>query len=330
VDWSLIMENAFVEAFGPNAIIFALAGMGLNLHFGYTGLPNFGQVAFVAAGAYSVAVGVATFGLSLWLAVFIGLMMALLLALILGVPTLRLRADYLAIVTIAAGEIIRLGLRANSYRETTGGSDGLQAFADAFYDLNPFSGGSYGVWVITFPANRFWVVCVGWALVGLVALFLYLLTNSPWGRVLKGIREDEDAVRSLGKDVFKYKMQSLAIGGVLGALGGVMFAIDRQSVQPDNYSTNFTFICYTAIILGGVARVGGPILGAMVYWFIIQGTDVFLRQAISNGYLDTIIAPNEVGIIKNMLTGLLLMLLVIYRPQGIIGDKEEVAVSVRR
>ena len=185
-------------------------------------------------------------------------MMALLLALILGVPTLRLRADYLAIVTIAAGEIIRLGLRANSYRETTGGSDGLQAFADAFYDLNPFSGGSYGIWVITFPANRFWVVCVGWALVGLVALFLYLLTNSPWGRVLKGIREDEDAVRSLGKDVFKYKMQSLAIGGVLGALGGVMFAIDRQSVQPDNYSTNFTFICYTAIILGGVARVGGP------------------------------------------------------------------------
>ena len=105
MDWSLITENAFREAFSPNAIIFALAGMGLNLHFGYTGLPNFGQVAFVAAGAYSVAVGVATFGLSLWLAVFIGLLMALLLALILGVPTLRLRADYLAIVTIAAGEI---------------------------------------------------------------------------------------------------------------------------------------------------------------------------------------------------------------------------------
>ena len=79
------------------------------------------------------------------------MMMALLLALILGVPTLRLRADYLAIVTIAAGEIIRLGLRANSYRETTGGSDGLQAFADAFYDLNPFSGGSYGIWVDHVP-----------------------------------------------------------------------------------------------------------------------------------------------------------------------------------
>ena len=330
MDWSLIAENAFVEAFGPNAIIFALAGMGLNLHFGYTGLPNFGQVAFVAAGAYSVAVGVATFGLSMWLAVFIGLLMALLLALILGVPTLRLRADYLAIVTIAAGEIIRLGLRANSYQATTGGSDGLQAFADSFYDLNPFGGGRYGVWLIKFPSDRFWLVCVGWALVGLVALFLYLLTNSPWGRVLKAVREDEDAVRSLGKDVFKYKMQSLAIGGVLGALGGIMFAIDRQSVQPDNYSTNFTFICYTAIILGGVARVGGPILGAMVYWFILQGADVFLRQAIANGYLDTFIAPNEVGIIKNMLTGLLLMLLVIYRPQGLIGDKEEVAVSVRR
>lgn len=330
MDWSLIMENAFREAFSSNAIIFALAGMGLNLHFGYTGLPNFGQVAFVAVGAYSVAVGVATFGWSIWLAIFVGVLAALVVALLLGVPTLRLRSDYLAIVTIAAGEILRLVLRANSYRATTGGSDGLQAFANRFFELNPFDGRRYGIWIVQFSRNDFWVVVVGWTLVGLAALFLYLLTNSPWGRVLKAIREDEDAVRSLGKDVFRYKMQSLAVGGVLGALGGVMFAIDRQSVQPDNYSTNLTFICYTAIILGGVARVAGPILGAMVYWFIMQGTDVFLRQAISNGHLDGILASNETGIVRNMLTGLLLMLLVIFRPQGLIGDKEEVAVSVRR
>jgi neutral amino acid transport system permease protein len=330
MDWSLIFENAFRAAFSSDAIIFALAGMGLNLHFGYTGLPNFGQVAFVAVGAYAVAVGVATFGWTLWLALFIGLLLSLVLALLLGVPTLRLRADYLAIVTIAAGEIIRLTLRANSYRATTGGSDGLQSFADAFYDLNPFTGGPYGFWLVKFAAEDFWVVVVGWILVAFVATTMYLLVNSPWGRVLKAIREDEDAVRSLGKDVFKYKMQSLALGGMLGGLAGFVFAIDRQSVQPDNYSTTLTFVTYTAIILGGVARVVGPIIGAMVYWFIMQGTDVFLRQAISNGYLDGFLAPNETGIIRNMLTGLLLMLLVIFRPQGLIGDKDEVAVSVRR
>jgi branched-chain amino acid transport system permease protein len=330
VDWSLIFENAMRAAFSSDAIIFALAGMGLNVHFGYTGLPNFGQVAFVAAGAYSVAVGVSTFGWSIWLALFVGILVALVLALLLGVPTLRLRSDYLAIVTIAAGEIVRLVLRANSYRGTTGGSDGLQAFANRFYQLNPFDGQRYGIWIVDFSRNRFWVVVVGWLLVGLVALLLYLLVNSPWGRVLKAIREDEDAVRSLGKDVFRYKMQSLALGGVLGALAGFVFAIDRQSVQPDNYSTNLTFIAYTALILGGVARVGGPIVGAMIYWFVMQGSDVLLRQAIDAGYIDGFLRSNEVGIIRNMLTGLLLMLLVIFRPQGIVGDKAEVAVSVRR
>ena len=165
----------------------------------------------------------------------------------------------------------------------------------------------------------------------LVALFLYLLTDSPWGRVLKGIREDEDAVRSLGKNVFGYKMQSLALGGVLGALGGVMFAIDRQSVQPDNYSTNFTFFSYTALILGGVARVGGPDPrrdGVLVHH---PGH----RRLPAPGDRPTATSTrssraNEVGIIRFMLIGLLLMLLMIFRPQGIIGDKEEVAVSVRR
>lgn len=330
MDWGLIFENALRAGFSADAVIFALAAMGLNVHFGYTGLPNFGQVAFVAVGAYAVAVGVNTYGWSLWLGVFVGLVAAIAVALLLGVPTLRLRSDYLAIVTIAAGEILRLVLRANSYRATTGGSDGLQNFANRFYELNPFDGDSYGIWIVDYSRNRFWVLCVGWTLVALVAALLYLATNSPWGRVLKAIREDEDAVRSLGKNVYLYKMQSLALGGVIGAMGGVIFAIDRQSVQPDNYSTQLTFIAFTAMILGGVARVAGPILGAMVYWFLIQGTDVLLRQAIDAGYIDGIMRSNEVGIFKNMLTGLLLMLLVIFRPQGAIGDKREVAVSVRR
>ena len=126
MDWDLIIGTTLRAFVGVQACYFALAAIGLNVHYGYTGLANFGQVAFVAVGSYAIAMGVVTFGWSIWLAMFVGLLAAVLLALILGIPTLRLRADYLAIVTIAAGEIVRLTVRAASYRETTGGSDGLQ------------------------------------------------------------------------------------------------------------------------------------------------------------------------------------------------------------
>jgi branched-chain amino acid transport system permease protein len=329
VDWNLIFETSFTVAFGPQAVVFALAAIGLNVHFGYTGLVNFGQVGFLAIGAYSVAMGVDTFGLSFWFCVFIGIVMSLVLALFLGVPTLRLRADYLAIVTIASSEIIRLVLRAAAFRETTGGAAGIQNFADDFFALNPFARGEYGFGPFRYSASDMWVLVVGWSTVALACVFVYLLIRSPWGRVLKAIREDEDAVRSLGKNVYSYKLQSLAIGGVIGGIGGMIFAIDRQSVVPDSLGTALTFFAYLALVLGGAARVLGPVIGSIVFFFISAFVDVALRQAIDADYINFLVA-NEVGIFRNILVGLGLMLLMIFRPQGIIGDKREVAVSVRR
>jgi branched-chain amino acid transport system permease protein len=330
VDWGFIFDAALTAAVSGDAVVLALAAIGLNIQFGYTGLLNFGQVAFVAVGAYSLAVGVSQFGLSLWLCVFLGLLAATVLALILGVPTLRLRADYLAIVTIAAGEILRLILRAASFRGFFGGAAGIQNFADEFYALNPFPDGRYGIGPIDFPAPDFWVLVVGWSLVLLSCLFVYLLMRSPWGRVVKAIREDEDAVRSLGKNVYLYKMQSLILGGLVAAIGGMMFAIDRQSVTPDNYSTAFTFFAYTALILGGVARVFGPVVGSMIFWFVIQLSNVALRQAVAAGYIpEGVLVSNEVGIMRFIIVGVGLMLLMIFRPQGIFGDRREVAVSAR-
>ena len=162
MDWELIFENALTAAVGQNAVIFALAGIGLNIHFGYTGLLNFGQVAFVAAGAYGLAISVTTFELPFPVGIAVGLLAAVLLALLLGLPTLRLRADYLAIVTIAAGEIIRFGLKSPEFDPTTGGSNGLQNFAGGFFDLNPFGPGEYGVWVVKFNERLTWVLVVGW------------------------------------------------------------------------------------------------------------------------------------------------------------------------
>lgn len=362
MDWPLILENALQAAVGQNAIIFALAAVGLNVHFGYTGLLNFGQVAFVACGAYGLAISVASYGLSFGTGLLVGLAAAGLLAVLLGIPTLRLRADYLAIVTIAAGEIIRFVLRSPQYDDRTGGSNGLQNFAGDFVRANPLVGGrlrfgtgvslgpldwhwfdisvplgwihdgnEYGFWVLKFGERTTWLLACGWFLVGVCSLLVFLLMRSPWGRVLRAIREDEDAARSLGKNVDWYKMQSLVLGGLIGAIAGFVFAIANQSVQPDNYGTAFTFIAYTALILGGTARVLGPVVGAMIFWFLLQLTDVALRQAINAGYIaDTVLSGTEVGQVRQVLVGLGLVLLVVFRPQGVLGDRREMAASARR
>ena len=330
MDWQRIIINALEASIGLQAVVYALAAIGLNVHFGYTGLLNFGQSGFLAVAAYGLAVTVATFDLSFWLGIVIGLVGAVLLALLLGVPTLRLRADYLAIVTIAAAEIIRLVVRSVTFKDTFGGSDGRQAFAGGFYDLNPYPEGSYTIGNFGFNERQMWILTVGWILVALSCLVVFLLMRSPWGRVLKAIREDEDAVRSLGKNVYYYKMQSLIIGGVLGCLGGFVYALGQASIQPDIFGTDTTFFAYTVLILGGAARVFGPVVGAMIFWVVLSLTDNVLNEAIDAGYVSTSVINNtQVGQFRFMLVGLLLMILMIFRPQGIFGDRREIALDAR-
>ena len=327
MDWNTIISQTITKAVGVLAVIYCLAAVGLNVHFGYTGLLNFGQSGFLAVAAYGLAVTVANIGLSFWAGIVVGIIAAILLALLLGVPTLRLRADYLAIVTIAAAEIIRLIVRSVTFREWFGGSDGITRFADSFYALNPFSG-PLALGPLKFSQNDLWVVTVGWSLVALTSLLVWSLMRSPWGRVLRGIREDEDAVRSLGKNVYAYKMQSLILGGVIGALGGFVSAIAFQSVQPDTFSTDFTFFAYTILILGGAARIFGPIVGTMIFWALLVFIGEFLSEAVSAGVI-TFITSTQVGQIRFMLVGLGLMMLMIFRPQGIFGDRKELALDAR-
>ena len=330
MDWELIFESTIRAAFTKDAIVYALAGIGLNIHFGYTGLLNFGQAGFVALGAYGTAVTVEYFDQSMWLGIFVGLLAAAIFALLLGVPTLRLRADYLAIVTIAAAESLRLILRSVTFTPIFGGSSGINNFADAFYDINPFSPGRYGFGPLRFRHTEIWPMTVGWGLVILTAVLVYLLMRSPWGRVLKSIREDEDAAVSLGKNVFSYKMQALVLGGVIGALGGFINAVATQSVQPDNYGTPLTFFILTALLLGGAARVIGPIIGAMVFWMVLAFADSFLRQAAANDLIpDSIMTGTQVGAVRFMLVGVLLCALIIFRPQGIFGDRREIELDAR-
>jgi neutral amino acid transport system permease protein len=330
MDWGQILDNALRAFIGIDTVIYALAAIGLNVHFGYTGLLNFGQAAFLAVAAYGLAISVSISGLPFGVGIIVGLLGAVLMAILLGIPTLRLRADYLAIVTIAAAEIFRLIVRSASLRDQTGGSNGLSAFSEGFYSLNPFGKGSYGFEPFVYNERDTWVLLVGWVLIVLASTIVWLLMRSPWGRVIKAVREDEDAVRSLGKNVYSYKMQSLIIGGVLGSLGGFMLALGKGSVQPDLYGTELTFFAYTVLLLGGAARVLGPVVGAAIFWLVLSLTDNVLSQAIDAGYVSaSIISSNQVGQIRFILVGLALMLLMIFRPQGIFGDRKELALDGR-
>jgi len=319
-----VLGDSLRTAFGPIAAAYALAAVGLNLHFGFTGLLNFGHVAFLMTGAYGTAITVDQGG-SLWLGLLVGTVAAVIVGLLFGLPTLRLRAEYLAILTIAAGEVLRTLVRSGGEDSLTHGVFGITRFANDFFRLNPFGDGRYGWGRFSYTERGLWVLVVGWSLVAVTTLLVYALTRSPWGRVLRAIREDEDAARSLGKNVFAYKLQSLVIGGFIGALAGMLLAIDRQSVNPDTFLPVITFAIFAIVILGGPGSRLGPIVGAVVYWFIIEFTDGTLREAIAEGWIpESVVDPTDVGAVRFVLVGVLLILLMVYRPQGILGRREEV------
>jgi neutral amino acid transport system permease protein len=337
VDWNSIISNALRSGISQQAIIFALAAIGLNLHFGYTGLLNFGQVAFMAVGAYGVGITTDTFGAPLWVGILVGILGGIVLGLLMGLPTLRLRADYLAIVTIAVGEIIRLTVRAAVLSDTTGGSNGINGFANSFQDWNPLDNeATYGFRLfdrlnLEFSGADLYELIVGWTLVLICVFVVWRLVRSPWGRVLRSIREDEDAATALGKNVYRFKMQSLILGGTFGTLAGIFYAIQQNAVQPDNYATQQTFFALTAAILGGLATIWGPVIGSMLFWVILSFIENVLIQSIDNGIMpDSIMERSQVGPVRFMLVGLTLMLLMIFRPQGIFGDKREIAIDARK
>ncbi|MDN3292490.1 branched-chain amino acid ABC transporter permease [Streptomyces ficellus] len=330
MDWSVIFSDAVRSGIGPIAAVYALAAMGLNLHFGYTGLLNFGQVGFMLVGGYGLAITVATWGGPMVLGVLVGLASAVVLALLLGLPTLRLRADYLAITTIAAGETLRLFYRSSWAEPVTGGVYGLQRFANDFYEISPIPRGTYGVWLVEFSSRDVWVLIVAWALVALVGLLLALLVHSPWGRVVRAIREDETAVRSLGKNVYAYKMTSLVLGGVIGAAAGMLQAIQVQSVSPDTFDPGVTFFLYTLLVLGGAGRILGPVVGSILFWFVLSFLDSALRQAIDAGYVSPeLISTSEIGAVRFALVGLALIVLIAFRPQGLLGSRKEMMLGAR-
>lgn len=322
MDFVQIFNLTVGELIGVFTAAYALCALGLAMHFGYTGLLNFGQAGFAALGAYGYAFAALKLGWNMWGSFGFGMLCAAVFALILGIPTLRLRADYLAIVTIAAAQALYYFFGTEKYAAFTGGSNGLSEFGGDFYGYNPFPVGRYDLGIITLSEKEMWIRVVSWGLVAIVAVLLIILTRSPWGRTLKGIREDEDAVRSLGKNVFVYKMQSLVLGGVIGSLGGMVFVLSSQTNQASTWVSNFTFMTWTVLLLGGAATILGPIVGSAVFFMFLMFTQAVLEGLVNIGALP-FLSIAQVGQIRYLLVGLFLMLLVIFRPQGFFGNKKE-------
>jgi ABC-type branched-subunit amino acid transport system permease subunit len=435
-----LFQGAARSAFGPDAAAYALLAIGLNMHFGHAGLANFGQVGFMMLAAYGIGVSVATWGLSLWLGVALGLGLCVVFALLLGLPTLKLRADYFAITTIASAEILRLIFGATSAVDLTGGPYGLQNISPQFLRLNPWvwddsrtgfgaflqnlvgpwafrtsvvlalvalAGGvvllaahmrkrkatgapvsgdehtvttgpaeprgehagehvgqhanpgphrtlprrltlALGIVVGTagyvavvlglghftvneeyfaqfrFIATQYWTMAVAWTVVLACVIFVARLMSSPWGRVVRSIREDEDVAASVGKNVFGYKLQALVIGGVIGGLAGVTTTLGNSTVNDVAFVPLVTFFAYACLIIGGVGSRVGPVVGAMLFWFVFRAAQTALSQFQSQGWLpDWVGGAGARGALASALMGLLLVAVTAFRPQGILGKRED-------
>ncbi|WP_296195482.1 branched-chain amino acid ABC transporter permease [uncultured Microbacterium sp.] len=327
MDFMTLLFNMSAIAIAPTTAALAIAAIGLNLHFGYTGLLNMGQAGFMLLGAYGFAVSIEA-GLGFWLSLLISLVVVVIFSFLLGFPTLKLRGDYLSIVTISAAEIVRMVGRSSLMGPITGGSNGIPGaqYRDPFNELSFFPEGSTKLLWFEYEnvgVSGWWVRFVAWGLVALLSVFVWLLIRSPWGRVLKGIREDEDAVRSLGKSAYAYKMQSLILGGAIGALAGVIYVIP-SSVQPDALGRSMTFFIWTALLLGGAATIFGPVLGAILF-FVVR---IFIQGVTQMVVPSDIMSTQQTDQFSWILIGVALMLLVIFRPQGILGNKKELSFNV--
>ncbi len=281
--------------------ILALFSLGLNLQWGFTGLVNFGHVGFMILGAYATVL-LSLQGVPLVLATGAGVLLGVLLALVMGLTTLRLREDYLAIVTLGIAETLRLVVLNEQW--LTQGSFGVQGFA------LPFAGEDYKLLLM-------WL-CLG--VLGVVFWGLERLVRSPWGRVLKAIREDEEVVKALGKNVFWYKLQALMLGGGIAALSGAFFAWQETSIYPEDFQPQQTFDAWTVVILGGGGKNLGTVLGAVIFWAYTSLTRFVLPNLVP---LD----DARLGALRIMIIGLLIMVLIRWRPQGILGKKGELTLG---
>jgi len=283
---------------GIVALIYMLLTLGLSLHYGFTGLINFGHVAFFALGAYASAL-ITMRGGGLVLGLVAAMLLAALSALPLGWLSLRLRTDYLAIVTLGFSEVVRLAIV--NERWLTKGVQGIPGVPDLARLLG-----------VPVPAMLVALVLLVLAN-GLAILAIRRIVRSPFGRIIEAIRDNEEAVQALGKDPARFKIQVLVVGAALAGIAGAFYAHYITYIVPDQFIPLVTFYVWMAIIMGGVGRVSGAIVGTAILMLFLEGSR-FLRDILP-GVSEVDMAAVRIGVV-----GLRRIAFIMFRPQGLMGD----------
>jgi branched-chain amino acid transport system permease protein len=373
--------------------VYGMLALALNLHWGYTGLFNIGIAGFMAVGLYTMAIvskpaasataGAATvsgLGLPLWVGIIAGMLAAAILGLLVALPALRLRADYLAIVTIATSEIVRFTVTSDKFQEFTlfgrklgtGGGRGLllnfndplqPLFESGPYGalegaLDPMFGGSIGP---VLDSLTYAII-----LMGFVTAFYWLLKRtgeSPFGRVLKAIREDEEVANALGKNTDVFKIKSFMLGCALMGLAGILWQMRQGAITPTSFKPQVTFFVWLALIIGGAGSNTGSVLGAAVFAGLLYQGPLYLKNIIRQG-IDLSVpvfghivfqppssAPNtfaaalapifsgkfapmvayiigNINALQLVIMGAVLIWIMQHRPEGVLGHRKEEAASI--
>ena len=288
----------FSTVLNDQVIIFVLVALGLNVVVGLAGLLDLGYVGFYAVGAYVVGVLTSQHASLPWIAALpIAVLVSMLVGVILGTPTLRLRGDYLAIVTLGFGEIIRISAKNLDW---LGASRGISDIG------KPPSIGPLKFGVID-PKPYYWL---GLTLVFLVVFCLYRLEESRVGRAWTAIREDEDAAELMGVNTFKFKLWAFAIGAAVGGLAGAHYAGKVGFISPDNFPLQLSILFLAAVVLGGSGNMPGAILGGIMVAWLPERFRNFTDKRV-------------------LVFGIALVLVMVFRPEGLLPRRVRTKTPMR-
>ncbi|SCX14557.1 leucine/isoleucine/valine transporter permease subunit [Agrobacterium sp. DSM 25558] len=313
-----------VDNFGIQILIYVMLAWGLNIVVGLAGLLDLGYVAFYAVGAYSYALLSSHFGLSFWVLLPMAGVLAAFWGIILGFPVLRLRGDYLAIVTLAFGEIIRLVLL--NWTDVTKGTFGISGIAKAsVFGIWSFDVGAPNNFAKTFGltmSSSYYKIFLFYVILLLCMLTAYVtikLRRMPIGRAWEALREDEIACRSLGIDTVKTKLTAFATGAMFGGFAGSFFAARQGFVSPESFVFLESAVILAIVVLGGMGSLTGIAIAAVV---MVGGTELLREME----FLKHIFGPDFTPELYRMLLfGLAMIIVMLFKPRGFVGSREPTA-----
>ena len=305
---------SYLVFFACVVLILGIVTLGLNLQWGFTGLFNAGVAGFYAIGAYTHAILTAApnplyignLGLPWLVGVLAAMAATALAAWLIGLVTIRLRGDYLAIASF--GIAVSIQLVALNWEALTGGTQGLTRIP------KPLGG------VFDTPLGfNIWFLCLLAVLTAAIYFALERILRSPWGRVLRAIREDETAAVALGKSARRFRLEAFVLGSTLMGLAGALYASFIGFVSPFDFLPILTFQIWTMLIVGGSGNNRGALLGALVVWGIWAASGVAVTKLVPPSH------AAQGAAIQVILIGLVLVLMLLYRPRGLIGEQAVVS-----